>query len=183
MRPIRAFLIASAALIPASYFAFGATKSGPPATHVFELNMEGKSWQTAVIINPGVKPPIGKVTNKKIAETLKGELPDFAADYLNLDPGGKFYLLYDGKSSWRVATNPDGVNATTLQGQVANDGQFWMGGSYDSFMADATVFLTGKVKFEKGTFDPKKVSGKFYFVSEAIGTGLNLKFKTTKMVQ
>lgn len=167
-------------LVPAvfaAYSAFGGTSAGT-AIAVFELKMSGKSWQTGVVLNPGVKPPIGKVTNKDIAAVLKEELPDFAADYLDLDPGGRFYLFYDTKSSWRVATNSAGTNATTLHGQVANDGVFWMAGSYDFAGAGGDVFVTGKVTFKKGTFEPKKVKGKMYFVSETITTGLNLKFQT-----
>ncbi len=155
--------------------ALGGT-TGP--TYVFELSMKGKTWNTAVVLNPGVKPPIGKVKNKDIAAVLKGELPDFAADYLDLDAGGKFYLYYDGKSSWRVATNPNGDDLTTLDGQVANDGQFWMAGRYDMFLADADAFAQGKVTFEKGTFTPKKVKGKLHFVSATLGTGMTLSFKT-----
>lgn len=147
-------------------------------TYVFELSMKGKTWQTAVILNPGVKPPIGNVKNKDISDVLTGALPDFAEDYLDLDPGGKFYLYYDGRSSWRVATNPNGADLTTLNGQVANDGVFWLAGHYDMFLADADVFVQGKVTFEKNSFVPKKVKGKFLFVSEALGTGMTLSFKT-----
>ncbi len=177
----RRFLLgAFAALLaaPISILAMnaGTAKLGSP--FVFELSMSGKSWDTGVILPPGVKPPIGNVKNGDISKVLKGSLPDYADDFLDLDPNGKFYLYYDGKSSWRVATNPDGLDTTTLNGQVANDGQFWMAGNYGMFLADADVFCQGKVKFKKGTFEPTKVSGKFFLVSEAITTGLTLSFKT-----
>jgi hypothetical protein len=149
-------------------------------TFVFPLSIKGKSWQTDVILNPGVKPPIGKVNDKAIAGVLQETLPDFAAQFLDLDPDGRFFLLYDGKESWRVATNTGGTLATTLTGKVANDGTFWMSGTYSAPMGGAmgSFFATGKVKFVKGTFDPKKVSGALYFVSDAMSTGLTLKFKT-----
>jgi len=156
----------------------GASGDGE-TTHVFRLGINGRSWQTNVIINPGVKPPIGKVNNKTIGATLDGTLPDFAADYLPLDEGGSVYLLFDGLDSWRIATNTQGRNATTLQGRVANDGTFWMTGDYGFFgLMDATIFVQGKVKFAKGTHDPKAVAGTFHFISGDIGTGLVLKFKT-----
>jgi len=146
--------------------------------HVFELTMKGKSWDTGVILNPGVKPPIGEVTTAKIRDVLKGVLPDYAEDFLDLDAGGKFYLFYDSKSQWRVATNPEGDDATILRGQVANDGTFWMAGNYSLFMANADVFVQGKVTFKNNTFEPKKVKGKFFLVSEDITTGLTLNIET-----
>jgi hypothetical protein len=112
-----------------------------------------------------------------VADVLTGVLPDYAASFLDLDAGGAFYLYYDGKSDWRVATNPDGNDTTPLHGQVANDGQFWFAGPYDSFLANGDVFIRGKIKFHKKTFDPKSISGKLYFVSEDITTSLDLKFK------
>lgn len=166
------------ALLAALPFVISPRAGALGSPFVFELSMKGKSWDTGVILNPGVKPPIGKVTTKKIMETLIGDLPDYAADFLDLDPDGKFYLYYDSKSQWRVATNPDGNDTTTLRGQVANDGAFWMAGTYDMFMSDADVFVTGKVKFKQGTFEPTKITGKFYLVSEAITSALDLKIET-----
>ncbi len=42
----------------------------------------------------------------------------------------------------------------------------------------ADAFMTGKVKFAKGTLNPVKISGTMHFVSVAIGEGLTVKFKT-----
>jgi hypothetical protein len=116
---------------------------------------------------------------------LKDLLPDFARDFLDLDPSGRFFLHYDGQASWRVATNANGDDATMLHGQVSNDGIAWMFGEYTLPMAAGSgdVFLTAKVKFEKadpGVYIPKAVKGIFYFSSSDINTGLILKFKTLK---
>src|SRR5258705_4393942 len=86
-------------------------------TFVFELSIKGKTNQTDIAFPPGSKDIIGKVNDKILASVLRGEiLPghsalDFATDYLHLDPGGKFYLLYDGRDTWRIATNPVGTGA------------------------------------------------------------------------
>jgi hypothetical protein len=118
---------------------------------------------------------------------LKEELPDFATDFLDLDPGGKFYLYYDDQGSpvdtdtWRIGTNDSGgAVLTLLEGEIANDGQFWMKGDYNLPMIgpELSCFATGKVKFKKDTFTPTSISGKLYMVSEAITTGANLSFNT-----
>lgn len=153
------------------------------STVAFPLKLNGTSWQPQVLGVPGKKLGTGKVKDKNITAVLQGTLPDFAADFLDLDPSGKFFLFFDNLSSWRVATNDAGSNATTLQGAVSNDGVFWMFGSYDLPMmpgAMGKIFVTGKVKFQKGSFAPAKVSGTFYFLSDPIDTGLILKFKTDK---
>ncbi len=152
-------------------------------TVVFPLKINGTSWQPQILTVPGQKIGIGKVKDKNVTAVLQGSLPDFAADFLDLDPSGKFFLLFDSLTSWRVATNDAGTNATTLQGRVSNDGVFWMFGSYDLPMmpgAMGKIFVTGKVKFQKGSYAPAKVSGIFYFLSDPIDTGLILKFKTDK---
>lgn len=167
------------ALVAVAFFAAPARPrlGGGP---VFELKIDGKSYDTGAILNPGVKPPIGKISTGKIADVLKGMLPDYASDFVDLDGGGKFYLYYDGKDQWRVATNPNGMDTTLLQGQVANDGTFFMAGKYTLFMANADCFVKGKVTFKKGTFEPTKIKGKFYLVSEDITTALDLNIETGK---
>lgn len=178
---MRIFRPAILAVVSALLLTGTSPSRGADPTYVFELSISGKTWQTGVILNPGVKPPIGKVTNDILAKVLKGELDDYASDFLDLDAGGRFFLYYDGKSTWRVATNSSGaMPITTLEGQVANDGQFWMAADYDLPMIgpELSCFATGKVKFQKGSFVPKSISGKLYLVGDEITTGANLKFKT-----
>lgn len=176
------FGLAAVALI------FAALSRGPeparavPGAVVFPLKLSGESWQPQVVGVPGKKLGNGKVKDKAITAVLQGILPDFAADYLDLDPSGRFFLHYDGRTSWRVATNANGDNATTLQGQVSNDGVAWLFGTYalPLVMGTGDVFVTAKVKFVTGTFTPKSIKGTLFFSSAAINTGLILKFKTDK---
>lgn len=151
-------------------------------TFIFPLSIKGKSWQTQVILNPGVKPPVGKIDDGKIAGVLQGTLPDFAAQFLDLDASGQFFLYYQGRETWRVGTNATAENLTTLTGQVANDGVFWMTGAYTPPGAGApigTLFLHGTVKFVRGTFDPASIRGDALFVAGGnVGSGLELKWKT-----
>ncbi len=150
-------------------------------TFVFPLSVKGKTNQTDVDLPPGSKDVQGKVNDKILTAVLQGTLPDFAAQYLQLDPGGKFYLLYDGRDSWRVATNPGGSGVvTTLHGQTSAQGSFWMAGqvSFPMMGPIADGFAVGKLKFAKGTFNPTKISGVVHFVSKDIGECFTLKFKS-----
>jgi hypothetical protein len=155
-------------------------------TFVFPLSIKGKANQTDVVLFPGAHDILGPVNDKILASVLRGEiLPghtilDYATPFLHLDMGGQFYLLYDGRDSWRVATNPNGTFATTLTGQTSVQGNFWMAGQYNFPMAGpiANTFAVGKVKFAKGTFSPTKISGIVHFVSKDIGECFSLKFKT-----
>ncbi len=158
---------------------------------VFPLSVSGKAVQTDIAFGPGFKPTRGKVSDKILAAILRGEnTSDFSVDFLDIlnhDGSGRFYLFFDGRGpdgsiTMRVATNPNGTLATALTGAVTQDGQFWIAGDYDLPMIGplADVFATGKVKFAKGTFDPVKISGVVHFVSNAIGEGFTLKFKTLK---
>ncbi len=160
---------------------------GTGQTFVFQLSIKGKTNQTDIAFPPGSKDIVGKVNDKILASVLRGEiLPghsavDFATDFLDLDPGGKFYLLYDGRDSWRVATNPQGTGiVTTLNGQTSVQGLFWMAGGVSFPMVGpiANTFAVGKLKFAKGTFNPTKISGVVHFVSKDIGECFTLKFKT-----
>ncbi|HZR80767.1 MAG TPA: hypothetical protein VFD92_06700 [Candidatus Binatia bacterium] len=146
---------------------------------IFPLSISGTSWQPQVYGLPGKPLGNGKVNDKAIKGVLQGTLDDFAKDYLPLDPSGQVFLYFDGLTGWRIGTNSSGSNLVPLSGRVANDGTFWMMGDYN-FGTMGTIFVSGKVKFLKGTFDPKSVSGTFYFFSETINTGLILKFKTKK---
>jgi hypothetical protein len=156
---------------------------------VFPLSVSGKAVQTDIALGPGFKPVRGKVSDKIIAGILRGEnTSDFSVgflDILNHDGSGRFYLFFDGRGidgsvTMRVATNPGGTLGTSLTGAITQDGQFWIAGKYDLPMIGplADVFATGKVKFAKGTFNPLKISGVVHFVSNAIGEGFTLKFKT-----
>jgi hypothetical protein len=182
VRKLIAVLVVIVGVFAWSWLGPKPAKSAVQAT-VFPLKVDGKSWQPAIVGIPGKAIGTGPVKDKKTAEILQGILPDFATAYLDLDPSGKFYLFYDSQTSWRAATNPNGDDATTLTGQISNDGQVWMFGTYQLPMGAGTadIFVTGKVKYEKagvGIYIPKSVKGQVFFSSAAINTGMNLKFKT-----
>ncbi len=164
-------LLLASTLAPA-YAARGAT------THRFLLSMSGRSTNSGVVLPPGAKPIQGKVNDKVIAETLQGILPDYAAQFLHLDPEGKFYLFFDSRDSWRVASSSTAANATTLRGQTDTQGNFLMAGYYGFMGIDLDLFVVGKVSWEKGQFVPKSVKGTIYFVSDDMGEMMTLKFKT-----
>jgi len=148
-------------------------------TTLFPLSVKGTSFQPGVYGLPGKSLGSGKVNDKAIQGVLQGTLDDFSKDYLPLDPSGKFFLYFDGLTHWRVGSNTAGAGLVPLSGRVGNDGTFWMMGDYN-FGTAGSIFVVGKVKFQKGSFNPKSVSGTLYFFSEIIDTGLNLKFKTGK---
>ena len=96
---------------------------------------------------------------------------------IETDAGGQAYLIYVSRNFWQLATNSAGTDATDLNGFVAPDGTFMMYGQHAG--SASTFFLTGKVKFQKGSLVPTQVGGKILAVAqtqEHMGTG---KFKTT----
>lgn len=180
--PLVVLVIYSAWLRPAPVQSVGAST-------VFPLSVSGKAVQTDIAFGPGFKPKPGKVNDKIVGAILRGEnTSDYSVsfvDLLNSDGSGRFYLYFDGRGvngsvTMRVGTNPNGTLTTSLTGAVTQDGLFWIAGHYDVPMMGtiADVFATGKVKFAKGTFDPLKITGVVHFVSNAIGEGFTLKFKT-----
>lgn len=163
------------------------------ASTVFPLSIGGKAVQTDIAFGPGFKPIAGKVNDKVISAILRGEnTSDYSVsflDILNHDGSGRFYLYFDGRNAngsvtMRVGTNPNGTLTTALTGAVTQDGTFWIAGKYDLPMIGplADAFAVGKVKFAKGTFEPLKITGTLHFVSNAIGEGFTVKFKTLKPV-
>ncbi len=188
MRKIALVLLAVITVATWSWYTPRPAESGGQ-TVVFPLSVSGKAVQTDIAFGPGFKPTRGKVTDKILGAILRGEnTSDYSVDFLDLlnsDGSGRFYLYFDGRGAdgsitMRVATNSNGTMATTLEGAITQDGVFWIAGKYSvpiiGTIADA--FATGKVKFAKGTFIPLKISGTVHFVSNAIGEGFTLKFKT-----
>lgn len=95
------------------------------------LSLNGKVYRTFPR-NPGEKAPLHKANDKIIGPILQDiNLFDFSAPYVRRDAEGRYFLYYDGKDSWRVATNRNGTDTTTVLNQVANRGTFWMFGTYD----------------------------------------------------
>ncbi len=112
---------------------------------------------------------------------------DAALPENDVDPN--VYLFFDDVASWRIADNPAGTDALELEGLIDGKGGFQMAGTYDyAFMGDpfpalTSIYLTGKVTFEKGTLNPVKISGKLLAVSidhHHYGSG---SFKAVPLVQ
>lgn len=158
-------------------------------TVVFPLSIKGKTYQPDVFLGPGVKGPVGKLSDKVIAQVLQGTLADFAAQFMDLDPSGRFFLYFDGRGSdgvtpFRIATNANGSDTTDMEGLVTSDGFMWAVGAYTLPMMgeDCPINMTGKISWEKGTFTPKKVTGVFNLLCFGIGETFTIKFKTLKPV-
>lgn len=171
--------------------AIGAGDGDPPQA-IFEISVKGKSWASAVIVNPGLKVGIGKVDDQLVADVLTGiDLDDYSVDFIDKDPGGKLYLYYYSREQMGYATNPDGVDVTLMRGQCAPDGNFWMYGFYEGGFAqafsNADCMFTGKIKWENtgdsGQYVPLKIKGTLFFVSQDITTGMTLKVKTKALVE
>ena len=181
MRKLAAVLVLITAVFAWSWHRPKSARSAVQS-QIFPLKVDGKSWQPAIVGIPGKPLGVGPVKDKKTMQILQGILPDFATDYLDLDPSGRFFLYYDSQTQWRAATNPNGTDTTTLTGHVSNDGQAWMFGQYVANGSTSQIFVTGKVKFEKadvGVYIPKSVKGQVFFLSDDnLDTGMNLKFKT-----
>jgi hypothetical protein len=170
--------------------AFGAGDGDPPQA-IFEISVKGKSWASAVIVNPGLKVGIGKVDDKLVADVLTGvNLEDYSVDFIDKDDGGKLYLYYYSREQMGYATNPDGVDVTLMRGQCAPDGNFWMYGFYEGGFAqafsNADCMFTGRITWEStgdsGQYVPLKIKGTLFFVSQDITTGMTLKVKTKALV-
>ncbi len=129
-------------------------------------------------VTPGLKPFKNKVKLAQITDCIAGTALGCDAGTIEVNAGDPTaYLFFDGLTSWRLATNANGDDATTLTGLVDGKGGFLFTGSH--VLSGTEFVLSGKVKFEKGTFNPKKISGKISAVAvgqEHYGTGT---FKST----
>jgi hypothetical protein len=140
-------------------FLFEATTGSAKMTHLEGPEIPGKV-------------PFKSVANLlKVTECVKGNDPSCVGK-IETDPLGKAYIYFDGLDTWRLATNSNAMNTTTLTGVVDGVGGFQMSGKH--ILSQTTFFLTGKVFFAKGTFNPTKIIGKVYACSqltEHYGTG------------
>jgi len=162
---------------------------GVGPSFIFPLSVSGTIRETDLAFGPGTKITAFKVNDKNLGAILRGENTEDASvpflDILHSDPSGRFFVYFDGRNAdgsttWRFATNPNGVMTTTGHGAITQDGFFWLAGTYDLPMLGplADAFAQGRVKFAKGTFEPVKISGTLNFVSAAAGHSFTVKFKT-----
>jgi hypothetical protein len=130
-------------------------------------------------VQPGLKPFKNTVKIAQISECIAGTAAGCSDGVtIEANPGDpQAYLFFDSLTSWRVATNSNGDEATTLTGLVDGKGGFMFSGTHA--LTGTAMLLSGKVVFEKGTLVPKKISGKLSAVAvdqEHYGTG---SFKAT----
>jgi hypothetical protein len=160
-----------------------ASDAGAFSGEVFEITGSAKLLHFEAV-TPGVKPPVTNVNTTLIIACIMGLDPSCTASALETDPGGKAYLYLDSPTSWRIATNPNCLNATTLAGVVGGDGTFMMGGNHAK--SDTTFILQGKLSFVRGTLTPAGIKnsslsavsddhahfgiGKFSTVGASLGT-------------
>ncbi|MBM3984804.1 MAG: hypothetical protein FJ296_03805 [Planctomycetes bacterium] len=143
-------------------------------TLVFSLTGAGKLLHVEGGAVAGQKPFKSTVKDDDLLACVGGTGAGCDANSLDINPAGGLFLLYDGLSSWRLANNPDGDDAVTLNGLVDGKGGFMMSGTHNSADGDTHIFLSGKVTFEKGTLLPLGVKGKLTSVStveEHYGSG------------
>ena len=173
MKPSIVLATAAAAVSGIVAFAFAARPNPVPGT-TFIFEATAGSAKLVHLEGPEIpgKVPFKNAANLlKVTECVKGNDPSCVGK-VETDAGGKVYIYYDGLTSWRIATNPNAMNTTTLTGLVDGVGGFQMSGKHT--LSDTTFFLTGKVIFAKGTLNPTKITGKIYAFSpltEHYGSG------------
>ncbi|MBI2359221.1 MAG: hypothetical protein HYV04_09995 [Deltaproteobacteria bacterium] len=145
--------------------------AGAFSGEIFEITGSGKLFHFEAPPTPGQKAPVTSVKASALAPCITGG-DATCTGFLEQDAGGKAYVYFDSDTSWRIATNPDGTDTTTLTGLVAGDGSFMMSGRHE--MSETEFTIQGKVKFQKGTFTPLSMNGSISAVSNLTlhyGTG------------
>ncbi|WP_150046008.1 MULTISPECIES: hypothetical protein [Methylomonas] len=139
--------------------------------------LSGYVVQNDVLVNPGVKPPVGKFNAKKAAHCIQAtqDSDSFCDIYLDNNDQGVAYLYYDSNRSWRLKTHLDGA-VTTLTGNVDPTGAFMMTGVHA--LSGAQIYAVGKAKLNKGSLTPKSLSGTLYFTSTDIEEFGVIKFRS-----
>jgi hypothetical protein len=176
---MRRIVIAAAGL--ALGLALVSTSTAPDAEafsgEVFEITGGATQFHFESQPAPGKGAFVNKITPATVVACINGSNPsDGCAPFLEQDAGGKAYILFDSLTSWRIATKSDGTNATTLTGLVDGAGAFTFAGKH--VKSGSNVMLTGKVKFQKGTYTPLSISGKVIGVSTLTRHFVTGTFKT-----
>lgn len=143
----------------------------PGGTVVFDLTGNARIVHVHGRLVSGKAPFKSTANLAKISGCIAGN--DIScAGKIEVDEGGKAYLLFDSPTQMRIATNSGGTGATVLTGLTDGTGNFQMSGNHT--LSDTTFFVTGKMTFSKETLVPKKISGKILAYSptdEHYGTG------------
>ena len=131
-------------------------------TEIFEITGAGKMAHFESQPQPGKTAFVSSVKAAGVAACIKGTdvtcLP-----FLETDAGGKAYILLESLTRWHVNTSPSPTGATALEGHVDGAGNFVFAGKHAK--SGSNVLITGKVKFQKGTFTPVSLKGKIAVVS------------------
>lgn len=130
---------------------------------VFEITGGGSIVHFDSQPAPGRGPSFkNKVTAASLVDCIKGTEPS-CAGLLDADAGGKAYIFFDTLTRWRVGTSLNGTNATQLEGYVDGKGTFLFMGRHAK--SGSNVLISGKVKFQKGTYTPLSIKGKIIATS------------------
>jgi hypothetical protein len=122
---------------------------------VIEITGSGKLFHFEGGAVAGVKTPVTKVSTSAVAACITGT-PSPCDTVLENDAGGKAYISFDSDTSWRIMTDANCVNATTLVGVAGGDGNFMMAGQHG--LSDTQVVIQGKVQLTKGTLIPTGIN-------------------------
>lgn len=179
MRRFHAVLLTTVA--GAAIGALGAFLLGPkptamaaPGDSYFEIVGTGRQWHFEGPPPHGKRAVSTALKARAIAACIAGTNPlDHCSELIHQDPGGKAYLFPDtinfsgATSSWRITTDianlADSSTYTTMGGLVDASGAFMFAGTH---LQSVTRFVVqGKVKFQRGTKIPVKISGKVMGVS------------------
>lgn len=123
-------------------------------------------------VQPGLKPFKNTVKIAQISECIAGTAAGCGGTIEANPEDPTAYLFFDSLTSWRIATNANGDDATTLTGLVDGKGGFMFAGAHA--LSGTELLISGKVSFAKGTLTPQKISGKISAVApgqEHYGTG------------
>ena len=152
----------------AMHHPLGGTQEGG---FVFALSGSGKCVHVEGGAVAGNKPFKNTIKDDDLASCIAGVGNGCDANSLdiNTDPDAGLFLIYNGPDEWALANNPAGDDAVSLTGVVDGKGGFMMAGVHTATDGDSQFFFSGKVLFEKGTLNPKKISGKFTAVKTVPG--------------
>ena len=119
----------------------------------FEITGSGSLFHfEPVVVIPGTKPPVTKVSAAQIASCIMGT-PSPCDTNVENNGTGKAYLYIpnsgDGSKIY-VSTDDNCGSLTELDGVVGGNGQFMYAGEHD--LSDARIIIQGTVTFDKNQF-------------------------------
>ena len=124
----------------------GAPAFSQPAGIMFEVTGTAKLFHFESVPF-GSKPPTTSLTAAIMTACITGVGTGCTSSNLELDAGGKLYLILDNLTAARLSTHTNCSQATDLEGLVGGDGSFMLAGKHDK--SNTNFILQGKVAFAK----------------------------------